>query len=340
MIGATSVKGSGGTGTAPRGKKLSTAAFNRAKRFLQTEARELERRLFAFHFGGDEGARGRVIEELERYQNPDGGFGRALEPDVRMQDSSVVATKFALQVLIDVQATAQEKLVRGGIAYLLCAFDKGRAVWPMVPQAVMDAPHAPWWNVEGLEREFGSYLANPKAGVVRCLLAYQELVPRDFIDDVLETLMEHLERLPTEMSLFDAMSFLLLLQSDHLDDGYRAKLRSKLEKTGQKIVASAPDEWLAFSAKPLWLAPSPEAPLAKVLERLVQENLDFEIEHQNRDGSWPPTWSWGNSYPESWKEAEREWRGVLTLAMLRSLRDYNRIEGCSPRLAGYKYHID
>jgi hypothetical protein len=113
-----------------------------------------------------------------------------------------------------------------------------------------------------------------------------------------------------------------------------------LEKTGERIVASAPDEWLTFAAKPLWLAPSPEAPLAKVLECLVQENLDFEIEHQNRDGSWSPTWSWGTAYPESWKEAEREWRGILTLAILRSLRDYDRIEGCSPRLAGYKYHID
>jgi len=323
-----------------RVKKLTTSAFDRANRFLQIEARELEGRLFEFHFGGDEGSRESVIEELAGYQNPDGGFGRALEPDVRMQDSSVVATKFALQILIDIEAPAQEKLVRDGIIYLLGAFDKGGAVWPMVPQEVMDAAHAPWWNVEGLEREFGSYLANPKAGVVRCLLTYQQLVSREFLDEVLETLMEHLERLPTEMSLFDAMSFLLLLQSDRLDDGYRAKLRSKLEKTGEKIVASAPEDWLTFAAKPLWLAPSPEAPLAKVLEDLVQENLDFEIEHQNRDGSWSPTWSWGTAYPESWKEAEREWRGILTLAMLRSLRDYNRIEGCPPRLSGYKYHID
>jgi hypothetical protein len=324
----------------PRMKRLTTSAFRRAERFLQTEARELERRLFAFHFGGDEGARRRVIEELAGYQNPDGGFGRALEPDVRMLDSSVVATKFALQILIDVQAPPQEKLVRDGIAYLLGAFDKERAVWPMVPQAVMDAPHAPWWNVEGLEREFGSYLANPRAGVVRCLLAYQELVPQDFIDELLEALMEHSARLPIEMNLFDAMSFLHLLQSDHLDAGYRAKLRSKLEKTGEEIVASTPDEWLSFAAKPLWLAPSPEAPLARVLERVVQENLDFEIEHQNRDGSWAPTWSWGTAYPEAWKEAEGEWRGILTLAMLRSLRDYDRIDGCPPRLLGYKYHID
>src|SRR5690606_32729227 len=35
--------------------------------------------LFEYAFG--EGSRERVWEELERYQNEDGGFGRALEPD-------------------------------------------------------------------------------------------------------------------------------------------------------------------------------------------------------------------------------------------------------------------
>jgi hypothetical protein len=77
-------------------KKLAISAFHQAKRFLETEARRLEGHLFDFHFNGHEGSRGRVIEELESYQNPDGGFGNALEPDVRMQGSSVVATKRAL----------------------------------------------------------------------------------------------------------------------------------------------------------------------------------------------------------------------------------------------------
>jgi hypothetical protein len=121
---------------------------------------------------------------------------------------------------------------------------------------------------------------------------------------------------------------------------HRAILLSKLEKTGAKIVTFTPDEWQTFAAKPLWLAPSPIAPLANSLERLVQKNLDFEIENQNRDGSWSPTWSWGTAYPESWKKAEQEWKGILTLATLRSLRDFNRIESCLPRPSGYKYPID
>ena len=79
-----------------------------------------------------------------------------------------------------------------------------------------------------------------------------------------------------------------------------------------------------------WLAPAPNAPLAGVLKEDIQRNLDFEIENQNEDGSWSPTWLWAEADPESWTVAETEWKGILTLATLGSLRDFGRIEGYPP----------
>ena len=215
-------------------------------------------------------------------------------------------------------------------------------MWPLVTGKVMDAPHAPWWDVAGLEREFGSFLANPKAGIARCLLNYQRLVPKGFLDDVIASLMAHLKTLPVGMGLFDAISFLQLLQSDGLGDEHRERLLFKLTATGKRIVNPNPREWGKFAIKPLWLAPAPNAPLAQALKADIQKNLDFEIERQNKDGSWSPSWSWGASFLESWKTAEKEWKGILTLAMLRSLRDFGRIEGYPPRDQNpiYKYHID
>lgn len=321
-------------------KKLTTASFEKAKRFLETEARTLEWRLFQYHFEDTERARRDVLEELKRYQNSDGGFGHALEPDVRMKGSSVVATKFALQILLDLDAPKEEPFVRDGIAYLLDAYDSDKGVWPLVPGTVMDAPHAPWWNVEGLEEEFGSYLANPKAGVLRCLLEYPEGVTGELIRDVTDSVMAHFHDLPIEMPFFDAISYLMLLQAQNLSDRYNEELQAKLEKTAKEIVSQNPEKWTEFAIKPLWLAPAPHAPLAAVLWDAAQENLDFEIDHQNEDGSWSPLWSWGDADPENWKMAEREWKGVLTLAMLRTLRDYGRIQAHPPVMAGYKYHID
>jgi hypothetical protein len=279
---------------------------------------------------------------LSDYQNRDGGFGKALEPDMRMQESSVIATKFALQILVDIQAPSREKLVRDGIAYMLSKFDREKQVWPIATTQLMDAPHAPWWNADGLEREFGSYLANPKAGIVRCLLDYRDLVPKEFLVDALSSLMAHFRTLPMEMTSFDTITFLQLLQPKHVDHKNRGQLLSKLKVTGCKIVSRKPREWHGFAIKPLWLAPSPKAPLAETLSSDIHANLDFEIDTQNEDGSWSPSWSWEASYPDSWKTAEKEWKGILTLAMLRSLRDFGRIDGYTQESIPpiYKYHID
>ena len=57
-------------------KQLSCEAFARARRFIITQGRPLERALFRYRFEG--AAVEGVLDELARFQNEDGGFGRAL----------------------------------------------------------------------------------------------------------------------------------------------------------------------------------------------------------------------------------------------------------------------
>ena len=67
-----------------------SGVVDRARRFLESEARLLERRIFE---GGD------VTAALQAYKNPDGGFGEALEPDLRTPDSQPIFVEFALSSL-------------------------------------------------------------------------------------------------------------------------------------------------------------------------------------------------------------------------------------------------
>lgn len=112
--------------------------------------------------------------------------------------------------------------------------------------------------------------------------------------------------------------------------------------TGKELVNPDPTEWQTFAIKTLWLAPSPIVPLAETLGDAIQVYLDYEIDPQNADGSWSPTRSWGNLYLDSWPIAEREWKGVNTLAMLRSLRDFGCIESypTSEEDLNFKYYLD
>src|SRR5689334_19328631 len=59
-----------------------------ASDFLWRNARLLERHLFAYHFA--DGSSDPVRAALRAYQNADGGFGQALEPDKRCPDSQPI----------------------------------------------------------------------------------------------------------------------------------------------------------------------------------------------------------------------------------------------------------
>jgi hypothetical protein len=52
---------------------------------------------------------------------------------------------------------------------------------------------------------------------------------------------------------------------------------------------------------------------------------DYEINRQNEDGGWWPTWSWGQ-YEDVWPIAEREWAGKITTHCLIALDRFKLLE--------------
>ena len=78
------------------------ADLNAATTFLWQNARLLECRLFAFHF--EDGSADAVRNAVLAYRNADGGFGNALEPDVRAPLSTAVHCEIALYALSSVGA--------------------------------------------------------------------------------------------------------------------------------------------------------------------------------------------------------------------------------------------
>jgi hypothetical protein len=73
------------------------ADLARAVEFLWRHARVLERRVFACRFLGEDPRQ--VVDAVRAYRNADGGFGQALEPDLRGCESQPVHVDFALSTL-------------------------------------------------------------------------------------------------------------------------------------------------------------------------------------------------------------------------------------------------
>jgi len=298
-------------------KKLAAAAYSRARTFLQAQARPLERARFAQHF---EGASARpVLDALAAFRNADGGFGRALEPDLRQPESSPLATETALELLRESGAPASEPLVRGAVLWLVERFEPELPGWRAVSQAAESHPHAPHWAWE-LHRPGGPWdpVIIPSARVLSHLLHWDGLAPRELVTALELGVRAHVGALRAPVpadSLVYAASVAL------------PELRAHVRALAPESVTREPAAWSGYCAKPLKLAPAPDAPLAEVLAAETAANLDWEIGRQEADGGWSPNWTWQGRFPADWERARREWRGELTLALLRSLRAYGRIEG-------------
>jgi hypothetical protein len=298
---------------------------NRAKEFIYKFARPLERRRFAFHFEG--GAAEDVLAELVKYRNGDGGFGHALEPDLRLPGSSVLATTVGLQILREVEASADHPLVQGAIRYLLDTYDAEIETWPIIPSNANSAPHAPWWLYdENLSERWRGFLANPRAEIVGYLWDYAALVPDDLRAGLTAAVLSHLHDRPDSFTDSSFMCYRRLAETRTLPDGVRTEIVENLKPIADRLVVRDPATWEQYVLKPLHVATSPGSPFAGMLVAEVEANLDYEIERQDEDGSWVPNWTWGDNYPAVWPGAEREWRGVLTLRTLRLLRSFGRLE--------------
>lgn len=303
-------------------KKLPAAAQERATTFMNTTARPLERALYALFVLGT-GSRARVLEELAAFQNEDGGFGHGLEPDVQVAASSVLATTEALQTLRALRASSSEPLVEGALAYLLETYDPAQRTWPMVPEQVEEAPHAPWWQHH---EDLSGNLANPRAEIAGYFFQYAALVADDMRDDLLAEVLGYLRQLPNEMEMHDLMCYVRLAETEALTDEVRRDMKPKLQRAVAAVVAREREAWASYGLKPATVAPLPGALFAEALAPLVAAQLDYEIEAQEADGSWSPNWSWGDAYPQEWPAAREAWQGIITYRTMRTLRAYGRLE--------------
>jgi hypothetical protein len=90
--------------------------IERACQFFAQSGRDIDRARFAYHFGG--GVQDDLLAALGRYQNEDGGFGHALEPDIQAPDSNPFATQLALLICLQAGVPHEHLLLVRAVDYL------------------------------------------------------------------------------------------------------------------------------------------------------------------------------------------------------------------------------
>ena len=302
---------------------LSTQAFARARRFVETKARPLEVARMRFHF--DSAPADAVAAELKKFQNGDGGFGNALEPDLRAHESSALATSIAFQFIRETGRTPFESAASRAVDYLRTTFDRAKGTWRIVPRSAENRPHAPWWNQSGREDTFESFALNPTAELLGYLCDYRDSLSEPLIATLSGKILDHMSRLET-IEMHELLCCKRLAETKDLDAAFREQLLDCVHKLLKATVSTDSSQWAGYGLRPLQVADRPDSPFFEVFRDAVKGNLDYEISTQREDGCWAPAWSWGGQFSDEWEKAKLEWAGVLTVDKLITLQRYGRIE--------------
>ncbi|NEA97492.1 hypothetical protein [Streptomyces sp. SID13726] len=285
----------------------------RAEHFVWLTARVLEQRLFAYHFlHGDADP---VETALDAYRNADGGYGHALEPDLRGPVSQPLHTGHALRVLDAVGRCGGQRVER--VCRYLTSVSAPDGALPAVTPAQRGYPTAPSLPVVDTPRS-ELLSTGPVVGLLHANEVWHAWLFRatDFCWQAVESLRESHPR-----EIRAAVTFL-----DAVPDRPRAEAAAdrlgRLVREQGLAVLDPSDDSPAEPHLPHDYASTPDS-LARAwfTDEEMTRSLDFLAAEQQDDGGWPTRRShWTPS-------AAVESRPIATVEALRTLRAYGRTVG-------------
>ncbi len=285
--------------------------------YLQKYARKLDLYLYQYLFQGADAAP--VLAELSMYQNTDGGFGKGLEPDLQLPDSSVLATTLAFQYLSHLKVGPSHKLITGGIRYFLDTYDTAKNGWVNIPPAADQFPRAPWWDYKSLSAwaEWG----NPSAEVLGYLLKYASQVRDDaLLQKLSKQAVSRLQKID-EPEQHEIKCYIRLYSIAGKE--LRQQLHEPLARCIKRATTIDPKKWEGYVAAPLSFIARPNALFAELFDtQLLLENARFIQQHVVDGDHWEPTWEWGQ-FEQDWAKAETDWSGKLTVENMQLLKAFS-----------------
>jgi hypothetical protein len=250
------------------------------------------------------------VRALRAHQNPDGGAGHALEPDLRTPSSQPGAVQHLLEMLHEAGA-ADDPLV-GDACDFLTSITRADGGIPFVLPSATEHPRAPWWQPAD-ESSLTQTAAN--AAALHALGA-----GHPWLEGATAFCWERIEsgRITGAYDARFAVAFL-----DAVPDAARAE--AALDALGPRLVedglvALEPGSGAELAFTPLEYSPQPGARSRRMFAAdAIEPHLDALAAAQQDDGGWTFPW------PEWSPAATLDWRGHLTIGALKALRANGRL---------------
>ena len=300
--------------------------YTLAKKFILKNSRPLDMARWNYLF--EDGSKEDVISVLKTYQNDDGGFANALEPDCWNINSTPLQTWVATQIIKEINLDDKNHpIIKGILDYLSSKDEFDGHRWHGLNTVVTNDnyPHAPWWSYK--QKQELTY--NPTASLIGFILKYAEkdtAIYRSACELSEEAYDYFKKNFPLE-SMHESACFVELYHYmkecsifNLLD---MEEFKKLLQKQIKQVITYDTKIWSTdYICKPSLFINSKSSDFYLENKEICDFEYEFILKTQNEDGSWGVTWDW-NDYPEQWAISKNWWQSDIIIKNIKYIREFN-----------------
>jgi len=306
--------------------KMKKVKINQISNWIHKNARELEITIWNYHF--ENGSKNDVVDTLLYYQNEDGGFGNAVDPDNWNINSLPYATLYAINILKDIEYFDMNHPIYLGIKKYLNNEILSPNGWTFTIPSNKDYPHASFYNFDD------DYNKTESTGIILGFCSFIIECDRDsnlyqtvigFINDLMDKLSsDNLGDMgPTGyIALIESMKRINLEGYDY------DKLELRLQELINNSIQRNPKQWKFYGYRPSDYIKSKDSIFYQGNKDIVEVELDFLFDTLPNNDVWPISWSWFENnavYPKEAIISENWCKAIKAIERVKFLRNFGRL---------------
>lgn len=311
-------------------KKLGAKAFDEIRLWVYRNARPID--LAAWRFEFENGSAQDVLRALACYQNEDGGFGNALEPDCWNPESSPYTTLCAITKLEHIRfEDADHPMMRGILDFLASGKHFLGDGWLFGIPSNNDHPRAPWWSYDLTANEsehtgvtaglacFALRFAHPGSALYRQAVGLVDQLIAKF---------EQAENIGDMGLTGYSMLLKTIRQLDLTDQFGISYLAKNIKPRVDAAIVREPSKWAEYGVRPSQFIDAPGSPFYVGNEDVVRAELDYLIDTRLEMGVWPIPWHWhdhNEKYQKEFAISENWWKADTAISKLSFLKAFDRL---------------
>ncbi|MDF2986676.1 MAG: hypothetical protein K0R50_2186 [Eubacterium sp.] len=310
---------------------MSLKDYKEIRSWIYRNARPLELAIWQYYF--ENGSKEAVLSALAFYQNEDGGFGHALEPDSWNPASSPYTILQAINILKSIDFNDKQHPIMQGIFKFLQsnAFCSDNGWYFNIPSND-DYAHAPWWTYNMEENAFEGI--GVTAGLVSFIFINADKNSEIFnkalsLSEVIIGKLSSADKYG-EMGIGGYCELLDAIEKTGLSSHFDYKiLVENVKKLVYDSIERDTSKWVYYTRRPSDYICCPESIYYKGNEDIVTTELEYLIDTRPQNGVWNITWSWfenNEKYSKEFSISENWWKAITAIKKVNLLKNFNRLD--------------